>query len=167
MKDDGSKYLEDYMNDYKNRYTEKKGLSKLDCYCENEIYKSIAKFDKFAQNVRNNKGILKNLLYKKYSLSLFLSCIIPLLAIIFFVLNKFESGEKKGDRSKTYLRYLDDNFYLGHLYFVLLIIHGATFVSAGIYTLIKVIKYYGIKSGKNKMKTKVYFCILKEACRNQ
>ncbi|KMZ84212.1 hypothetical protein PVBG_02439 [Plasmodium vivax Brazil I] len=167
MKEDGSNYLEGYMNDYKNRYPKKKGLRKLDCYCENKIYERIAKMDKFAENVKINKGNLKILLYKKYGLSLFLSCIIPLLVIILIVLFQYECDERIDNKRKRYLHYIEKNFYLGHLYLVLLIIYGITAISAGIYTLIKVIKYYGMKSGKNKMKNKEYFCILKEACTNQ
>ncbi|KNA01587.1 hypothetical protein PVNG_06049 [Plasmodium vivax North Korean] len=163
MSDDRSKYLEAYMNDYKNRYPKKKGLRKLDCYCENEIYKRIAKIEKFAENVRNNKGILKNFLYNKYGLSLFLSCLVPLFSIVLLVLNQYVYEENK----KTYLNYIEENSYLGHLYFTLLIIYGVTFISLGIYTLIKVIKYFGMKSGKNKMKSNEYFYILKEACINQ
>ncbi|KMZ94947.1 hypothetical protein PVMG_06118 [Plasmodium vivax Mauritania I] len=95
MKDDKSKYLEAYMNDYKNRYPKKKGLRKLDCYCENKIYERLAKIDKFAENVKNNRGILKKLSYKNYSVSLFLSCIIPLLVIILIALDQYDSANYK------------------------------------------------------------------------
>ncbi|KMZ96026.1 hypothetical protein PVNG_06258 [Plasmodium vivax North Korean] len=151
MKDDKSKYLEAYMNDYKNRYPKKKGLRKLDCYCENKIYERLAKIDKFAENVKNNRGILKKLSYKNYSVSLFLSCIIPLLLIILIALDQYDSGKKKSGKKMTYLHCIEENSYLGHLYFSFLIIYSVTVISAGIYALIKVIKYYGIKSGKNKM----------------
>ncbi|KMZ96392.1 hypothetical protein PVNG_06303 [Plasmodium vivax North Korean] len=172
MKDDRSKYLEAYMNDYKNRYPKKKGLRKLDCYCENEIYKRIAKIDKFAKNVRNNKGILKKKLYKKYSLSLFFSCLVPLFSVILLVLQYRYSGEdvmdgEKKVGKKSVLYSINEVVPVSDIYGVFLIIYGITAISAAIYTLIKVIKYYGMKSGKNKMKTKEYFCILRDACRNQ
>ncbi|KMZ89848.1 hypothetical protein PVMG_06181, partial [Plasmodium vivax Mauritania I] len=33
-----SNNIDTYMKNYKNRYMKKKGISKLDCYCENKVF---------------------------------------------------------------------------------------------------------------------------------
>ncbi|KMZ76873.1 hypothetical protein PVIIG_05683, partial [Plasmodium vivax India VII] len=58
--------LDSYMNEYKKRYSKRKGLSKMDCYCEQKLFKSIDKIHKHIENTNSTKGILKKLLYNKY-----------------------------------------------------------------------------------------------------
>ncbi|GAW81246.1 variable surface protein [Plasmodium gonderi] len=57
-----------YMKSYKDRYDKRIGLGKLDCYCENKIFKGIDKISKLANSANMTKSKFKKKIRKKYGL---------------------------------------------------------------------------------------------------
>ncbi|KMZ77213.1 hypothetical protein PVIIG_05592 [Plasmodium vivax India VII] len=51
------------MKQLKNDYPKKKGLKKLDCYCEEKIFNGIEKFDKVTDNMNCSKVIISVIFY--------------------------------------------------------------------------------------------------------
>ncbi|VUZ99463.1 Plasmodium exported protein, unknown function [Plasmodium vivax] len=75
-------HMESYLKDYNQRYAKKKGLKRLDCYCERKFFKSLEKvLNHVKQNNMSKKGI-KKMLFKKYGLPLIIISFIPLFAFI-------------------------------------------------------------------------------------
>ncbi|KMZ82837.1 hypothetical protein PVIIG_03652 [Plasmodium vivax India VII] len=148
------------------RLNKKKGLKKLDCYCENKIFNSMDKFDKHMENENSNKGIIKNILFKKFGLRNIFTFLFATSGIIFTVLNYIDVPKSSGGSQpdESYLKHiLGKNDNISHMFFALFFIVGIIIFLVSIYFLIKTIKYEGIKRGKRKMKTKEYFYLFKES----
>ncbi|KMZ88500.1 hypothetical protein PVBG_06161 [Plasmodium vivax Brazil I] len=58
----GSNNVETYMQNYKRRYEKKKGLYKLDCYCEKKVFDKLNYIYTLSDKMRNDKKGFK----KKY-----------------------------------------------------------------------------------------------------
>ncbi|CAG9473011.1 unnamed protein product [Plasmodium vivax] len=156
-----SNNLNAYMNGYKKRYSKRKGLSKMDCYCEQKIFKSIDKIHKHIDNMNSTKGILKKVIYNKYGLRILLLLLFPLIGIIIRVLDEFGIGKKietctvsEHSGKECYdsiLNKIEQVVPLTYIYIALCCIYIIIVFSAGIYILKKIIKYNNLKEGTSKM----------------
>ncbi|KMZ76874.1 hypothetical protein PVIIG_05684 [Plasmodium vivax India VII] len=75
-----------YMKDYKRRYGEKKGLYKLDCYCEKKVFDKIHHIDEIASRFKNDKKGFKKFFLRKYGIGLIFFALIPALGLILPIL---------------------------------------------------------------------------------
>ncbi|KMZ96148.1 hypothetical protein PVNG_06276 [Plasmodium vivax North Korean] len=80
--------LELYRKSYKKKYLNKRGLKKLDCYCENKLFDKFDDVCKIAKMSQNNKKIFTKKLCSKYGFYFLLICLIPFLGLIFPILFK-------------------------------------------------------------------------------
>ncbi|VUZ99903.1 Plasmodium exported protein, unknown function [Plasmodium vivax] len=166
LKEDYSDNYRTYMRVLKRKYPKKKGLKKLDCYCEEKVFNTIENFDKITDSMICRKRNFMKVLIKKYGLYLislffFISfgSIIPILDL--YPYEKKESmyvsiWVSKDIPTSPFLTYSVS-------YLILLII----IVFSIIYTLLKIVKYDAIKVGKNKMKPKEYLSFIKETYINK
>ncbi|KMZ99008.1 hypothetical protein PVNG_03847 [Plasmodium vivax North Korean] len=86
--------FEAYINDYKRRYRKKKGLFKLDCYCEKKIFDKILYVKELSEKVHYDRKRFKNIFLKKYGIGLILFSLIPALGFILPIL--FGVGNREG-----------------------------------------------------------------------
>ncbi|KMZ96483.1 hypothetical protein PVNG_05836 [Plasmodium vivax North Korean] len=166
-----SNHFDAYMKDYKRRYGEKKGLYKLDCYCENKLFSKIHHIDEIAGKFKNDIEGFKKYFLRKYGIGLMFFALIPALGLILPILfgvkdwgsgvlsicstNDHYSGTVPDDCSKLHPRIKTDDFNNINLCneifsFTMFIIVFVTIL----YILIKFIKYEKLKTGKRKMKIK-------------
>ncbi|SCO70727.1 Plasmodium exported protein, unknown function [Plasmodium vivax] len=150
---------------HKNKYAKKKGISKLDCYCEEKIFNRIDEMKKLAKNMGNDKNNFKNILHKKYGFKFTLSCLFPYIGIIISsIYGAFSSESNQG------------SFVLGTLNIPeqaaqsvvgILIILNFIILSVIFYIIIKFIKYEKLKAGKGKMGPKEYYYFCKDLYMNK
>ncbi|CAI7718391.1 Plasmodium exported protein, unknown function [Plasmodium vivax] len=169
----GSNNIETYMQNYKSRYKKKKGLSKLDCYCEKKVFDKLNYIYTLSDKMKNDKKGFKNKIRKKYGIGLIILSLIPALGFIFYILfgfdkdlpgaielcyekthsttewdNCFRLHAKNWDKTLGNIRFANDLFIYTMNAIVLLFF---------IYIFIKVIKYKKLKSGRDKMSLKEYY----------
>ncbi|KNA00885.1 hypothetical protein PVNG_06135 [Plasmodium vivax North Korean] len=170
--------LESYKKRYKNRYSKKKGLAKLDCYCEKKIFNKIDEIYELSRSMQNDKKNFKKKIYNKFRYHLILFALsqisVVILAILFNENGVFSdwctndctgtvaNGHDHGDSGKFYKSQFnkaewDSIFYINTVFFFTLCITALIVI---IYTLVKVVKYERLKAGKGKMNIKEYcrFC---------
>ncbi|KMZ88524.1 hypothetical protein PVBG_06184 [Plasmodium vivax Brazil I] len=150
--------LDAYKREYKKRYDKKKGLEKLDCYCEKKIFDKIEYLEDLSYKMKNKKYYFITKILIRYVLIFILFSLIPFLGFIYPSLGG--TGENKeclvaGIRKTTYQ-------ILGNLNIVLSYIALAIVILTIIYTFIKVVKYEKVKAGKVKMSIKEYCQFCKE-----
>ncbi|SCO75058.1 Plasmodium exported protein, unknown function [Plasmodium vivax] len=75
-----------HMKNYNRRRSQKKGLSKLDCYYEKKVFDKFQNICEFAKKAKYDKKRCKKLFYKKYGIGLILFTLLPLLGFIFPIL---------------------------------------------------------------------------------
>ncbi|VVA00369.1 Plasmodium exported protein, unknown function, partial [Plasmodium vivax] len=153
--------LETYRKNLRRNNSKKNGLKKLDCYCEEKIFKGIEKLDNLAQNMDRSKMKFTRIIFKKYCIRIIFSSLIPIFTIILPILCEIETTD--GSTKKKVLDYLKTfipNFV--NIYSALIFASGIMMFFVCIYTLIKIIKYEGLKEGKNKMCIKDYFILYKD-----
>ncbi|SCO70731.1 Protein of unknown function, putative, partial [Plasmodium vivax] len=140
----------------KNKYANKKGISKLDCYCEERIFSRIDEIKNLAKNMGNEKSNLKKLLYKKYGLKFTISFLFPIIGLIVSSLSWGDGWEYKNSILSSNGVPEDAVSSVS----IIIIIASFTLVLVIIYILIKIIKYEKLKAGKGKMSAKEYcrFC---------
>ncbi|KMZ77005.1 hypothetical protein PVIIG_06072 [Plasmodium vivax India VII] len=173
----GSNNVETYMKNYKRRYAKKKGVSKLDCYCEKKVFDKINYIYTLSDKMRNDKKGFKNKIRKKYGIGLIILSLIPALGLIYYILfgcgkgfrGVFELCANKDHYvSRNHvttngctLLYRDvwdqtlGNIGLANGIFSFTMITIVLFFF--IYIFIKVIKYKKLKAGKDKMSIKEYY----------
>ncbi|KNA02596.1 hypothetical protein PVNG_05140 [Plasmodium vivax North Korean] len=83
-----------YMKDYKRRYGGKKGLYKLDCYCEKKLFSKIHHIDEIAQRFKNDNKSFKKCFLRKYSIGLIFFALTPALGFILPILFGVEGWGK-------------------------------------------------------------------------
>ncbi|KMZ95943.1 hypothetical protein PVMG_06170 [Plasmodium vivax Mauritania I] len=54
LKQGRSNHFDEYLKSYKNRYSKKSGLKKLDCYLENKLFNKVDYIQKIAQSLQND-----------------------------------------------------------------------------------------------------------------
>ncbi|SCA83588.1 Plasmodium exported protein, unknown function, partial [Plasmodium vivax] len=74
--------LELYRKKYNHRYTNKKGLKKLDCYCENKIFDKFEYVNNFTEKTQNSKKRFIKIILNKYTIFLCLFALVPVLGLI-------------------------------------------------------------------------------------
>ncbi|KMZ82177.1 hypothetical protein PVIIG_03431 [Plasmodium vivax India VII] len=173
----GSNNVETYMKNYKRRYKKKKGLYKLDCYCEKKAFDKLNYIYTLSDKMRNDKKGFKNKISKKYGLGLIILSLIPSLGLIFYILfgcgkdlpgaiglcmdkSHYDDRKHKRDNGCTLLKRdeWDENLvnirFANDLFSYTMIITVLLFF---IYIFIKVIKYKKLKAGRDKMSLKEYY----------
>ncbi|SCA81730.1 Protein of unknown function, putative, partial [Plasmodium vivax] len=168
-----SNNVDNYLKSYKNRYSKKKGLSKLDCYCEKKVLDKIHGLYGVRDKLRNEKKSFKNFFLKKYGICLILFALIPALGFIYPIL--FGAGDWwKGvlpicsdtghtDHAKSAacnkIHKYNWETPLGYIKPAVLVFTWTMIIIVLLfvfYTLIKIVKYERLKSGKDKMSLKEY-----------
>ncbi|CAI7718350.1 Plasmodium exported protein, unknown function [Plasmodium vivax] len=171
--------FEAYVNNYKRRYRKKKGLSKLDCYCEKKVFDKILYMRELSEKVHNDKKRFKKIFFKKYGIGLIMFALIPALG---FILPLLFGVEKWGDgviplckqdghdndnkitsesctkwhefqvkNNISYMKIFNNIFSFTMITIILIFL---------IYIIIKLIKYEKLRAGKGKMNLMEYcrFC---------
>ncbi|KNA01475.1 hypothetical protein PVNG_04800 [Plasmodium vivax North Korean] len=69
---------------FTNTYAKKKGLEKLDCYCEKKIFNNMDKIHKLAKNGNYDKKTFKNIIIKKYGYKIIFSSLFSLIGLIIY-----------------------------------------------------------------------------------
>ncbi|KMZ77276.1 hypothetical protein PVIIG_05321 [Plasmodium vivax India VII] len=160
-----------YMKDYKRRYGEKKGLYKLDCYCEKKLFSKIHHIDEIAQRFKNDNKSFKKCFLRKYNIGLIFFALIPALGLILPILfgaEGFGDGIIKVCNTDDHYNTNPqpscsydhpsigndgvNNICLANKIFSFIMIIVVFVVI--IYILIKFIKYEKLKTGKRKIKIK-------------
>ncbi|CAI7717576.1 Plasmodium exported protein, unknown function [Plasmodium vivax] len=176
--------LDNYKKCYKNRYSKKKGLAKLDCYYEKKVFDKIDKIYELSRKMKNDKKAFKKEIYNKFGYRYIIFSLIPMLGIIFYIVfdkdgpftnyclsdcpknhgdTQASSDLAKAHANKGFTMVGFDST----AWRTIEVFHGlifntfaATFIIWIVYTLIKIIKYERLKYGKGKMSAKAYcrFC---------
>ncbi|KMZ94952.1 hypothetical protein PVMG_05621 [Plasmodium vivax Mauritania I] len=171
--------LYDHKKGYKNRYSKKKGLAKLDCYCEKILFDKFDYLDNIAEKRKNCRTSFMEKILNKYGYRLILFSLLPIVGLIFPALfHKDEGGKEpllsfcthsshnKGPNEKCTAQIVPD-IIITHLniinclnLIIFYIIIPTIYLSIIIYGFIKVVKYERLKLGKDKMSFKEYclFC---------
>ncbi|KMZ89391.1 hypothetical protein PVBG_05987 [Plasmodium vivax Brazil I] len=177
----GSNNFDTYMENYKRRYEKKKGLSKLDCYCEKKVFDKLNYIHSLSDKMRNDKKGFKKKILKKYGKVFIILTLIPALGIIYHIFLGFgkklrfvlkfclvEEHYKSMKHTQVGCNDLDlklwestlKNIKILYLIFIFTVI--TIFLLLFIYILTKIIKYEKLKAGKGKMNRKEYICFCKE-----
>ncbi|CAI7724186.1 Plasmodium exported protein, unknown function [Plasmodium vivax] len=140
----------------KNKYAKKKGISKLDCYCEEKIFNKIDEINKLAKNMDNDNSNLKKLLYKKYGLKFTITYLFPIIGLIMSSL----SWGDKGYYKNSILNKNNVSEETAISVCIIITIVSFALLLVIIYIIIKIIKYEKLKAGKEKMSIMEYcrFC---------
>ncbi|VUZ93896.1 Plasmodium exported protein, unknown function [Plasmodium vivax] len=167
--------LDAYNKGYSNRYSKKKGLAKLDCYCEKKLFNKIDEIYELSRSMQNDEKNFKKKIYNKFGYGLILFSLSPILGVIFPIIfgkngpfynwctsdctvstTKHKHIEGSGTFYKTPFSSAqwDAFFYINAIFFFTLLIIVLTVI---IYTLVKVVKYERLKAGKRKIKGKNYY----------
>ncbi|KMZ91147.1 hypothetical protein PVMG_00021 [Plasmodium vivax Mauritania I] len=179
-----SNNIDMYMKNYKERYSKKKGLSKLDCYCEKKLFDKICYIDDLAKKMKNNKKSFKKKIINKYGYALIIISLVPVILGIFPLLHnrlysllpkfclekcgithKTKSGETKTHSQLHYkeLSISKEAWYaLNYLNSVIAWLSIFFVLSLVIYIFLKVIKYERLRRGKGKMSVKEYYPFCKD-----
>ncbi|SCA83811.1 Protein of unknown function, putative, partial [Plasmodium vivax] len=152
LKQGHSDNLETYRKNLRRNLSKKNGLKRLDCYCEEKIFKGIDKLDNLAQNMDRSKTKITRIIFKKYCIRIIFSSLIPLFAITLPILNAIDSDVGVTGGKLKILRYLNDKLISNfvNIYSALIFASGIMMFLVCLYSLIKIIKYEGIKQGKIK-----------------
>ncbi|KNA02145.1 hypothetical protein PVNG_05910 [Plasmodium vivax North Korean] len=180
LKQSGTNYVDDYFKSYKKRYSKKRGLKKLDCYCEKKVLDKIHGLYAVGRKLKNEKKSFKKFFFKKYGIGLILFALTPALGFIYNILfgvndwgrgifklcdknNEHNSDDNskecpdlhkyKWEKTLNHIGYFNYVFTFIMLFVVLVVV---------IYILMKVIKYEKLKAGKSKMNIKEYCTLCKD-----
>ncbi|KMZ81960.1 hypothetical protein PVIIG_03766 [Plasmodium vivax India VII] len=186
VKRNESNNIDAYMKNFKRRYGKKKGLSKLDCYYENKVFRKINSICDIAEKMHYDNTNAKKIFLKKYGIGLISFALIPALGFIFRILFGFSrkfpgilgpcpddhftsSGSSTSHSNEAQYKdctkkwvdeqhTLIENLECANMIFTIIMI--SIVILFFIYILIKVIKYEKIKAGKGRMNIKEYcrFC---------
>ncbi|KMZ82380.1 hypothetical protein PVIIG_06294 [Plasmodium vivax India VII] len=83
LKQGRSNHFDEYLKSYKNRYSNKRGLKKLDCYFENKLFNNVDYIQKIGESLQNDKKSFIKKIFKIYRIRLMLLFLLPLLGLIF------------------------------------------------------------------------------------
>ncbi|VUZ99950.1 Plasmodium exported protein, unknown function [Plasmodium vivax] len=180
VKKNDTNNIDVYMKNYKRRYGKKKGLSKLDCYYENKVFRKINHICDIAEKVQYNEKRAKKIFLKKYGTVLIFSSLIPVLGFIFPILfgdqdlgggiidyclrEKHVGGPKYCNCGRKYQWYVYKTpiKIMGYFSYIIFSSFAVIVSLIFIYILIKVIKYERLKAGEGKMSLKEYGCFAKD-----
>ncbi|SCA83577.1 Protein of unknown function, putative, partial [Plasmodium vivax] len=178
LKKGGLSDLEAYKKSYKNRYSKKNALAKLECYCEKKVFDKIDYTYNLAEKMKSDKKSYKRKIYHKYGYGLIIFSLVPVLGLILPLLfnEKFQiikrcfsdceeashitetSGNKIHDKGNIQALISKNTWStITTVNDVLLSISTIIVLFVVIYILIKIIKYERLKAGKGKIKGKDYY----------
>ncbi|KMZ94663.1 hypothetical protein PVMG_02552 [Plasmodium vivax Mauritania I] len=171
-----------YKKSYRQKHVKKKGLSKLDDKFEKKLFDKMDLMYKLAKNRKNKNNSLNNIIFNKFSIKIFLLGLLPISGLIFLELfngKKNIPGTLNWCSGKTPCTIADctanvsihgpeDAFRaIEGLILIFSCLYVITVVLMIIYTFIKVIKYVGLKNGRDNMRAKEYFHLCKEIFPNK
>ncbi|CAI7718390.1 Tumour-associated protein/Protein of unknown function, putative [Plasmodium vivax] len=156
LKRNSSNHMYSYKKNLKNTYAKKRGLEKLDCYCEKKIFMNLDKLHKLFKNANYDKKTCKNVIHRKYGYKIILSSLFSLLGLIVPIL-VWANVELNFLKSMTHLKTL-----IPDLNYAFFIPYCTILISTFLYIFIKVVKYEKLKAGRGKMNRKEYICFCKE-----
>ncbi|KMZ87793.1 hypothetical protein PVBG_05045 [Plasmodium vivax Brazil I] len=149
-----------YKKDYKHRYSKKKRLAKLECYCENKLFQRIDELYEIADSMKKNKSSFKKALFKKYRkhiyITIFFYILGELICILDTILNKCKEIPKtkiNDEVAKELIKTIGS---------ILVYVFPTVLLFVIIYISIKFLQYESLKAGRGKMKIKDYFKYCKE-----
>ncbi|VUZ99856.1 Plasmodium exported protein, unknown function [Plasmodium vivax] len=174
VKNIGSNHFDIYLKNYKSRYMRKKGLSKLDCYYENKLFKKLSHFDDITENMKYDRKRLKKFLFKKYGITIILFFLIPAIGLIYPIVfgvrndcpgivgicstsgHNVEKYHEKNDGCPYRWLYTNKDLIenIGYINGIFTIILSIIILLVYIYILLKIKKYEKITAGKNKISVK-------------
>ncbi|SCA83712.1 Protein of unknown function, putative, partial [Plasmodium vivax] len=82
LKEGRTNHVDEYLKGYRNRYSKKFGLNKLDCYYEKVLFGSFNKINKIIEHKKASKSKFISIICTKYGLPLLLLSLLPLLALV-------------------------------------------------------------------------------------
>ncbi|KMZ79366.1 hypothetical protein PVIIG_05997 [Plasmodium vivax India VII] len=191
LKKGGLSDLDAYKKRYKNRYSKKNALAKLECYCEKKVFDKIDYAYNLAEIMKSDEKSYKKKIYHKYGYGLIIFSLIPVLGLIIPLLfNKNfkiiercfkrcdDDSHKKTVLGSTNKVHDDENYpkalieedtwnIITTVNDVFLYLSFIIVLLVVIYILIKVIKYERLKAGKGKIKGKDYYRFCKNILINR
>ncbi|KMZ91150.1 hypothetical protein PVMG_00024 [Plasmodium vivax Mauritania I] len=154
-----------YKKDYERRYSKKKGLAKLECYCEKKIFDKIDHIHVLAKSMNNGKKSFRKAIDKKYGMIFILLYLLPFIGLIPRVLSiGYNETEPYKD---SVLDKLGIPLEAPTSVSSILVIASFIIFSFIIYILIKFIKYKKLKARKGKMCLKEYYRFCKDLYMNK
>ncbi|CAI7717607.1 Protein of unknown function, putative [Plasmodium vivax] len=169
-----------YKKPYRQKHLKKKGLSKLDQKFEKKIFDKMDLMYELAKNRKNKKKSLNKVIFNKFGIKIILFGLLPIIGLIFPILFDGSGSEPGilnwctksncGDTHTTRVWIHDTKEAFRAIEGLnLIFFYGSliTWIFMIIYTFIKVIKYVGLKSGKENMRAKEYFHLCKELFSNE
>ncbi|KMZ94953.1 hypothetical protein PVMG_05622 [Plasmodium vivax Mauritania I] len=153
LKRDGLNELDIYKKSFACKYSKKKGLTKLDCYCEKNIFDKMDGIYLLFENMKDDKKGFKKKISKRYGLPFALSVIFVFIVEIFNVLHLFRKKcllcEEQYEKNTMHYKCNISLYILPVIIFLILL-----------YITIKIKKYYRLVEGKveGKMFAKKISC---------
>ncbi|KMZ82478.1 hypothetical protein PVIIG_06210 [Plasmodium vivax India VII] len=154
--------LKIYKQQFKRKYARRKGLKRLDCYCEKKIFDMIEKIGEQPVGISSNNIKLKKNIVRKWGIRTILMCLIPLIGIILSILDLIEGSTSVGSSGKKKRILLEsgipESVYIIYGIFFIILTYLILFLI--IYTMTKVVKYHRLEAGRGKLKFREYchFC---------
>ncbi|KMZ87861.1 hypothetical protein PVBG_05798 [Plasmodium vivax Brazil I] len=149
-----------YKKDYEHRYYRKKGLAKLDCYCENKLFQRIDELYNLVDTRKKDKSSFSKALIKKYRMHICFTIFIYALGalifisdIILYILGNKTNGSISSEVIKQLIKTVGD---------MLVYVFPTILSLVIIYISIKLLQYESLKAGRGKMNIKEYFKYCKE-----
>ncbi|SCO70949.1 Plasmodium exported protein, unknown function [Plasmodium vivax] len=139
LKREGLNDFEIYKKAFECKYTKKKGLGKLDCYCEKKIFAKIGDICEFAKKTNNEKKCFKKI-SKKYGLRYGLSTLFVFIALLIIIIS-----------ISAYLGFtaqMKTEFIWVLLCYTTFVVLPIIIFLVFFYIMIKVIKYERLMEGK-------------------
>ncbi|SCA83646.1 Protein of unknown function, putative, partial [Plasmodium vivax] len=91
--------LKIYKKQFKSKYAKRKGLKKLDCYCEKKIFDMIDILGEQPVGTSSNNIKLKKNIVRKWGIRFIVMCLIPLIGIILPILDKIKVSSDNNNNS--------------------------------------------------------------------
>ncbi|CAG9479395.1 unnamed protein product [Plasmodium vivax] len=153
--------LKIYKQQFKRKYKKRKGLKRLDCYCEKKIFDMIDILGEHPVGTSSYNIKLKKNIVRKWGLRIIGMCLIPLLGIVLPIFDRIDSSTKL-DTNKTQSILKESGIpkpvYI--IYGIFFIILTYIILFSIIYTMTKVVKYHRLEAGRGKLNFREYchFC---------
>ncbi|KMZ94901.1 hypothetical protein PVMG_05512 [Plasmodium vivax Mauritania I] len=159
--------LDLYRKNYKHRYSKKKFLGKIDCYCEQKIFNKYDRIYELAEKLKNDKKSFNKKILKKYGVRIIILGLLLFLGFVFTIL--FKGGKNNAlinlcieekhkndpshDGCKGFYTTIDQNTFdnIAVLNYVFFFFVGVIIFLVCIYILIKIMKYDRLKDRNGKI----------------
>ncbi|KMZ88799.1 hypothetical protein PVBG_05711 [Plasmodium vivax Brazil I] len=152
--------LKIYKQQFKRKYKKRKGLKRLDCYCEKKIFDMIDILGEQPVGTSGNNIKLKKNIVRKLGIRAILMCLVPLIGIILPILDEIKGSTQSNNCNQSLLLVsgIPKSVYI--IYGILFIILTYIILFSIIYTMKKVVKYHRLEAGRGKLNFSEYchFC---------